>query len=98
MTHPIYGVISADVVGPFTLQVSFDDGLTRRIDLHRFLPASCSVPCAKSNFSNQVRVDTEVHTVVWPNGADFDPATLHDWPIHEAAFRDLAQRWELAIH
>ena len=25
-----------------------------------------------------------------------DPATLHDWPLHEAAFRELAQRWEHA--
>jgi hypothetical protein len=31
--------------------------------------------------------------VVWPTGADFDPATLHDWPEHEAAFRAAAQRW-----
>jgi hypothetical protein len=28
---------------------------------------------------NQVRIDPEVHTLVWPNGADFDPAMLHDW-------------------
>src|ERR1035438_6180445 len=28
----------------------------------------------------------EVGTLVWPNGANFDPATLHDWPQCEAAF------------
>jgi len=43
---------------------------------------------------NQVRIDPEVHTLVWPNGADFDPATLHDWPEHVAALADCAREWE----
>jgi hypothetical protein len=29
----------------------------------------------------------------WPNGADFDPAILHDWRDHEASMIALAQRW-----
>ncbi|MCI0615555.1 hypothetical protein L0244_21410 [bacterium] len=32
----------------------------------------------EKNF-NQVRLDTEAGTLVWPNEADCDPATLHDW-------------------
>ena len=31
--------------------------------------------------------------LVWPNGADFDPATLHDWPEHEAGMVALARQW-----
>ena len=29
---------------------------------------------------NRVTLDSEAGTLVSPNGADFDPSTLHDWP------------------
>lgn len=45
----------------------------------------------------RVKIDPEVNTLVWPSGADFDPAILHDWPKHEAAFRAAAQRWSHAM-
>ena len=98
MRHPIYRVKSAEVVAPFTLRIRFDDGLERRIDFSPILAGALFGPLRDAAVFNQVRVDPEVHTVVWPNGADFDPATLHDWPDHEAAFRERAQRWELATH
>jgi hypothetical protein len=41
-----------------------------------------------------VRIDPEVQTLVWPNGPDFDPATLHDWPDHKAALPRRAREWE----
>jgi hypothetical protein len=96
MSHPIHRVQAARVVAPYTLEIDFADGLSRRIDFSAILAGELFGPLRDPAIFEQVRVDPEVHTVVWPNGADFDPATLHDWPSNEAAFYALAQRWELA--
>lgn len=96
MNHPIYRIESVEVAGPFTLDLRFDDGLERRIDFSRVLAGDLFGPLRDAALFAQVRIDPEVHTIVWPNGADFDPATLHDWPAHESAFYELAQRWEHA--
>ena len=96
MSHPIYRVRSVEIVAPFTLQLQFDDAAVRRIDFRPVLAGELFGPLRDVELFNQVRLDPEVHTLVWPNGADFDPATLHDWPSHEAALRELAQRWEHA--
>jgi hypothetical protein len=45
---------------------------------------------------NQVAIDAEVHTLTWPNGADFDPAALHDWPEYVDALVAKAKHWNLA--
>ncbi len=45
----------------------------------------------------QVEIDPEVHTLAWPNGADFDPATLHDRPEHAEAFASKAREWRASM-
>ena len=52
-------------------------------------------PLRDLSLFNEVRIDPEVHTLVWPNGGDFDPATLHDWPQHLDALIERARQWEL---
>lgn len=96
MLHPIYRVQSYQNVGPYTLLVRFDDNTEQTINFESILAGQLYRPLRDLALFNQVRIDPEVHTLVWPNGADFDPATLHDWPqlLPELAAR--ARQWELA--
>jgi hypothetical protein len=94
MSHPIYRVIGVEIVAPHTLKVRFDDDTAQTIDFRPVLFGELYSPLNDVKVFNQVRVDAEVHTLVWPNGADFDPATLHDWPKHAQALRERAQQWQ----
>ena len=94
MNHPVYRVRSFEIVSPYTLRLRFDDGTEQTVDFRPVLAGELYGPLRRAELFNQVRIDREVETLVWPNGADFDPATLHDWPQHEKALRGLAKRWE----
>ena len=96
MPHPIYRVTSVELLGDYRLRVGFDDGSAQEIDLEPVLEGEMYGPLRDSAVFASVEIDPEVHTLVWPTGADFDPAILHDWPSHEAAMRQLAQRWAMA--
>jgi len=95
MFHPIYRVQSFQIVAPYTLCVEFDDETQQKIDFEPILAGQLFGPLRDLAIFNQVRLDAEVHTLVWPNGADFDPATLHDWPQHVRELQARAAQWEL---
>ncbi len=98
MRHPIYRVRAFEIVSAYTLRVCFDDGTEQTIDFRPILAGELYGPLRDLESFNQVRIDPEVETLVWPNGADFDPSTLHDWPSHEQAFRELARGWEAVTY
>ncbi len=96
MSHPIYRVIAFQIIAPHTLRVRFDDGAEQAIHFEPMLAGKVFGPLRDLAIFNQVRIDPEVHTLVWPNGADFDPATLHDWPMHIETLCTRAKQWEAA--
>jgi hypothetical protein len=95
MSHPIYKVTGFEIAGPHVLRVSFDDGTVQTINFQPVLAGELYAPLNDIEFFDKVSLDSEVHTLVWPNGADFDPATLHDWPVHEKDLRERAKRWQM---
>ncbi len=94
MSHSIYKITSVNVSAPYTLTVAFDDDTSQVIDFQPLLKGELYSPLRDTALFNQVQIDPEVHTLVWPNGADFDPATLHDWPDNLEPLKTLAQQWQ----
>lgn len=80
MEHPIYRVIDVGIVASHTLRVGFNDGTEQRIDFEPILRGPLFGPLQDLHAFNAVVLEPEAGTLVWPNGADFDPGTLPDWP------------------
>ena len=71
-------VIAVEVTGPWRLALTFDGGERREVDIAAIVPAegvfqSLSDPA----FFRQVKVNSELGTIVWPNGADICPDELY---------------------
>ena len=94
MEHGIYRVESFEIVAPHTLRLTFDDDTQQVIDFKPVLAGEVFGPLKELALFIQVKIDPEVQTLVWPNGADFDPATLHDWPQLVDALSAQAREWD----
>jgi hypothetical protein len=93
MQHELHLVRSFTILAPYTLRVGFEDGVERTIDFEPVLAGELYEPLRDLSLFNQVAIDSEVHTLVWPNGADFDPETLYNWDTYVDALADRARGW-----
>lgn len=71
-------VIRVEALEPLRLRLWFDDGTEGELDLGTFLRLQgVFEPLQDPGYFRLVRVDPELGTVVWPNGADLDACALH---------------------
>lgn len=71
-------LIDAWQVHGFVLWLKFSDGVEGEIDLRDELGGPIFEPLKNAEVFKQFRIDPDLHTLVWPNGADFSPEFLHD--------------------
>jgi hypothetical protein len=94
--HELFDIVEAEVLGPYRIRVVFDDGLERVVDLEPILHGRVFGPLRDPVVFAQMKLDPEAATVVWPNGADFDPETLHNWDDYKNEFAAKAREWASA--
>jgi hypothetical protein len=91
MGHEIHRIVSFEKLAPFTLRVQFDDGTSQIIDFRPVLKGELYGPLQDATLFDQVRIDPEVHTLVWPN-----PSQLAR--VESSTNRFLVKKWVSEKH
>lgn len=74
----IKDVVEVRPVGGYRLYLRFEDGVAGELDFaERLRFEGVFAPLRDPAVFAQVRIDPELGTVVWPNGADLDPDVLY---------------------
>ncbi|MEI8135245.1 MAG: DUF2442 domain-containing protein [bacterium] len=91
--HELYDILDFKIVGPYTLWMKFDDGAEETINFFPILSGELYSPLKDKIFFDSVKLDPESKILVWPNGADFDPETLHNWKEYFPILAKEAAQW-----
>lgn len=72
-------VVDVKPLGGHEVELTFSDGLTAIVDLDRVISRFDGVfePLIDPEYFRLVRVNHELGTIVWPNGADLCPDVLY---------------------
>ena len=71
-------ITSARYLRDHSVWLCFSDGLEGPVNLSRDLAGEVFEPLRDEAFFARVALHPELHTLVWPNGADFAPEFLRE--------------------
>ena len=74
----MYDVVAVRHVRDYILWIRFEDGAEGEVDLSESLRGPVFDPLREVSYFAKARVEPELGTVVWPNGADIAPETLYE--------------------
>ena len=70
-------VVEAKIIKDYTVKVVFDDLKRGIIDLRKYLGKGIFKDLLDKKKFRQMKVDAELGTICWPNGADIAPDRLY---------------------
>ena len=79
-----YHVVEARYVRDHVVWLRFQDGTTGEVGLAPELEGPILEPLRDPEVFKQFRVDAELHTLAWPNGADIAPERLRSVAAEQA--------------
>lgn len=77
-------VRSAEWVSDYKLKLGFEDGSVRVVDLEHHLDGEIFEPLRDLDYFKTFRLDPDLDTVVWDNGADISPDFLYETGVEIA--------------
>lgn len=77
----IHEIIKARLIKDYTVEIVFDNKKKGRVDLRSYLGRGVFKNLLDKRKFRQFRVDPELGTLSWPNGADIAPDTLYSKAI-----------------
>jgi hypothetical protein len=74
----MHWITSVEHVEGYKLGLTFEDGTTRLVDLAAHLEGEMFEPLRDVHLFQTARLNSDIDTVVWDNGADMSPDFLYD--------------------
>ncbi|MEJ2637496.1 MAG: DUF2442 domain-containing protein [Calditrichia bacterium] len=71
-------IVHANYVKDFIIHIRFGDGTQGEVDFSGELEGEIFEPLKNLSYFKNFAVHPELHTIVWPNGADFAPEFLYE--------------------
>jgi hypothetical protein len=79
----MHWVTSVEYVSGYKLRLSFDDGSVKVVDLAAHLDGEVFEPLKDLRLFKTARLNPDLDTVVWDNGADMAPEFLYEIGVAE---------------
>lgn len=75
IVHPV----EVAIIGEHRVWLRFEDGAEGELDFSGWAWEGVFSPLSDPAYFARAEVDPQLRTLVWPNGADIAPETLHLW-------------------